>query len=246
MAGWGTMVCRARSLRASCASVATAACAPAILAPRTPRVPVTPSCPTRPGTMVDFARHDRGVARAARSRVRRCELRAGAECDKAVRVAPHGFGQHENPICARPRRLSPAITASNFDWRFVECCSACTAHRSLLHRELLIARPSSLPSTCSHHTSTIFNRAIGQRPKPAPVHKKLHFSTQFRSITRNPQRDHPARRVRVPLPHRDNPAFHAGPSSPRYRKSCRAGWRVVLWRVLTEFAEPGGRERTEW
>jgi hypothetical protein len=36
------------------------------------------------------------------------------ERDEAARVAPHGFGQHENPICARPRRLSPAITASNF------------------------------------------------------------------------------------------------------------------------------------
>ena len=45
---------------------------------------------------------------------RGARLRRSAGRDEAVRVAPHGFGQHENPICARPRRLSPAITASNF------------------------------------------------------------------------------------------------------------------------------------
>jgi hypothetical protein len=38
------------------------------------------------------------------------------KCDEAVQVALHGFGQHEYPICARPRRLAPAITASNFDF----------------------------------------------------------------------------------------------------------------------------------
>jgi hypothetical protein len=34
------------------------------------------------------------------------------ECDEAARRGPHGFGQHENSICARPRR--EAREASNF------------------------------------------------------------------------------------------------------------------------------------
>jgi len=116
--------------------------------PRTPRVPRTTLPATRPGTMVELAaQHHRRIAgeRARRS----------LKCDEAVRVAPYGFGQHENPICARPRRLAPAITASNFVGASFIRCSTCIAQRPILHRELLVARPSSLPSTCSHHIRCI-------------------------------------------------------------------------------------------
>jgi hypothetical protein len=40
--------------------------------------------------------------------------RESAERDKAVQVSLSGFGQHENPICERPRHLAMAITSSNF------------------------------------------------------------------------------------------------------------------------------------
>jgi len=37
-----------------------------------------------------------------------------SECDETVQVSLYGFGQHENPICERPRCLAAAITSSNF------------------------------------------------------------------------------------------------------------------------------------
>jgi len=58
---------------------------------------------------------------------------------------------------------------------------------SLLRRELLVARPSTLPSACSHHTGTHDKRARGPRCKRPLVHKKLSFSTQFPKIPHNPQ-----------------------------------------------------------
>jgi len=48
--------------------------------------------------------------------------------DKAVQVSLYGFGQHENPICERPRHLAMAITSSNFVLALLRLCrSACTA-----------------------------------------------------------------------------------------------------------------------
>jgi hypothetical protein len=39
---------------------------------------------------------------------------AARKRDETVQVAPAGFGQHENPICERPRCVAAAITSSNF------------------------------------------------------------------------------------------------------------------------------------
>ncbi len=58
---------------------------------------------------------------------------------------------------------------------------------SLPRRELLAARPPTLPSACSHHTWPHDERARGGGHKRAPVHKKLSFSTSFPKIPRNPQ-----------------------------------------------------------
>jgi len=68
--------------------------------------------------------------------------------DETVRVSPAGFGQHESPICARPRRLAPAITASNFDSMVL--LTSLDFRRSPSRSsiaESLITRPSSLPPT---------------------------------------------------------------------------------------------------
>src|ERR1700737_162519 len=69
------------------------------------------------------------------------------------------------------------------------------------HRELLAVRPSPLPSTCSHHKRDVIAYAIGQPPNWPLVHKKLHFSTKFPSIPRNPHtsRTRAARSQRVTL-----------------------------------------------
>ncbi len=56
-----------------------------------------------------------------------------------------------------------------------------------LHRELLAARPSPLPSTCPHHMRNHVSDARAQRTKQPLLHKKLHFSTKFPSIPHNPQ-----------------------------------------------------------
>jgi hypothetical protein len=68
--------------------------------------------------------------------------------DETVRVSPAGFGQHESPICARPRRLAPAITASNFDLMFLRTSLGFrrSPSRSSI-AESLVTRPSSLPPT---------------------------------------------------------------------------------------------------
>jgi hypothetical protein len=68
--------------------------------------------------------------------------------DETVRVSPAGFGQHESPICARPRRLAPAITASNFDLMVLR--TSLDFRRSPSRSsiaESLVTRPSSLPPT---------------------------------------------------------------------------------------------------
>ena len=103
--------------------------------------------------------------------------------DEAVRVAPHGFGQHENPICARPRRLSPAITASNFVSVLLSTCRSTFIARHLAspHRRVSRHSRSTLPSTCSHHTWGCDVRARGQNLETTLVHKKLALSTAFRS-----------------------------------------------------------------
>jgi hypothetical protein len=61
--------------------------------------------------------HRAASLRDDRQRERRPErqrAREGTERDKAVQVSLSGFGQHENPICERPRHLAMAITSSNF------------------------------------------------------------------------------------------------------------------------------------
>jgi hypothetical protein len=68
-------------------------------------------------------------------------------------------------------------------------------HRSSLslpRRELLVARPPTLPSACSHHTGRHDKRARGRSSKRPLVHKKLSFSTQFPKIPPNPQPRLPA------------------------------------------------------
>ncbi len=82
------------------------------------------------------------------SALRRVNEKDTPKRDETVRVAPSGFGQHESPICARPRRFAPAITASNFDSAFLR--TSLGFRRSLFRSyaaESLITRPSSLPPT---------------------------------------------------------------------------------------------------
>lgn len=113
------------------------------------------------------------------------------ERDETARISPFGFGQHENPICERPRRLAAAITSSNFEsMRFFLTAPGLHRSRSEPFRtsELLAARTPSLPSACSHHTVRVARSAIGRRLERPLLHKNFQFSTAFRSNPRYPQR----------------------------------------------------------
>jgi len=68
--------------------------------------------------------------------------------------------------------------------------------RTFRTSELLVARPSSLPSTCTHHKCSIAPRARGATRETPLLHKNFQFSTMFRSIPRFPH----TRRGRPGLP----------------------------------------------
>jgi hypothetical protein len=85
---------------------------------------------------------------------------------------------------------------------------------SLLRRELLAARPPTLPSACSHHTGEHDKRARGQSGKRPLVHKKLSFSTQFPKIPPNPQPPVPRKLVSL-----GRARSRGAPLGPRPRRS---------------------------
>ena len=147
--------------------VAGAGGAPAILAPRTPRVPRTPMCAAHPSARLSA---DVGMRRNRPSFPVR--FRSARESDLRASSLPCGSHYVVELRIDASFAMTPGLHRSSPD---------------LLHRELLAARPSPLPSTCSHHKCSTMQRAIGQRLDNPLVHKKLHFSTPIPSIPRYSQ-----------------------------------------------------------
>jgi|GEM_PF-6098082 len=183
-----------------------------------------------------------GEARAACTKAKVCRR---AKRDEAAQVSPRGFGQHENPICARPRRLAPAITASNF-----------------VVVLLLKCRPA-----CAFRHLTFYTASFSQLAR-LRCRRRAHIicGTTFR--TQEPNRQNSCLSTRNFTSPRSSPAFptiHSktnSPNPPRRRRrggnstvcipnylprptprSCRDGCGDVVCAALAKSRKPGGRKR---
>jgi hypothetical protein len=115
-------------------------------------------------------RHDRGVVMCLTRRSRSgCPLRLRSARESDLRAS--------SPACTGHYGVELRCGTS-----FLMSSSFRLQSSLFPHRELLAARPSTLPSTCSHHKRKQTHDAIAQTPNCPPVHKKLHFSTKFPSI----------------------------------------------------------------